>query len=144
MNTNKRTYVGIAVVALIIIAAVLVSSHKKNNDSMAMNNATSSNSSSSSNSKVDTSGAVAATSVKLVNYAFSPAAIKVKVGDTVTWTNSDQVHHSVTADMTSSSAPNSPLFGEGETYTFKFTKAGTYTYHCMPHPYMHGTVIVTE
>ncbi len=75
---------------------------------------------------------------------FVPMAIKVKVGTTVTWTNKDSVHHSITADNVASNAPDGPLIGQGEKYSFRFTKAGTYTFHCMPHPYMHGTVIVTS
>jgi amicyanin len=98
----------------------------------------------SGNSASANSTAVAATKVDIQNYMFSPMSIKVKVGDTVTWTNKDSVHHNVVADTASSDAPNGPLIGLGETYSFKFTKAGTYTFHCNPHPYMHGSVTVTQ
>ncbi len=94
----------------------------------------------SSNSS--TQSPVATTKVTISNYAFSPAVTKVKVGDTVTWTNQDDVGHTVTADTASPNAPNSDLFSKGQTYSFTFKKAGTYTYYCQPHPYMKGTVIV--
>jgi len=80
--------------------------------------------------------------VMIQDYMFNPMAITVKVGTTVTWKNADSVHHSVVADKPSPDAPNGPLLGKGEHYSFTFTKKGTYTFHCGPHPYMHGTVVV--
>jgi len=145
---KQQKLIGAAVAAVIIIigAVVLLGGSKTNNSSMngmqmsqKQSSATNSN---SSTSNADASTAVAATMVDIKDYAFSPAVIKVKVGDTVTWTNQDTVHHNVVADTPSSDAPNGPLIGKGETYSFKFTKAGTYTYHCQPHTYMHGTVVV--
>lgn len=88
--------------------------------------------------------AVSTTSVNIQNYMFEPMAITVKAGSTVTWTNQDSVHHTVTADTPSDNAPNGPLIGQGETYSFTFNKPGTYDFHCMPHANMHGTVIVTN
>jgi plastocyanin len=46
------------------------------------------------------------------------------------------------ADTMSADAPSSELLAKGESYSFTFKKAGTYTYHCTPHPYMKGTVVV--
>ncbi len=136
MKQNKGLLIGMAVVIVVaLIAVIAVSGHKSSNTSP-----TTTKSSSSAN----TSGAVATTAVNIQNYMFSPMVIKVKVGSTVTWTNQDQVHHTVTADTVSADAPNGPLIGQGEKYSFTFKKAGTYTFHCMPHPYMHGTVVVTN
>ena len=133
MTKQARLYViGAATIAILVIAMVVLHS----NSSMTM--------SSTATSAADTASAVSTNKVAIKDYMFAPMAIKVKVGTTVTWTNQDEVHHSVTADQASAAAPNSPLFGKGESYSFKFTKAGTYTFHCMPHPYMHGTVIVTN
>lgn len=83
-------------------------------------------------------------SVEIKNHAYSPATITVKAGTTVTWTNQDGVRHDVVATNPSSDAPNSELLAKGESYSFTFTKAGTYDYYCTPHPYMKGKVIVTE
>jgi amicyanin len=141
MKDQKKLMFGIAVAAIVIIGGVIAAGGmKKDSTSTASTSSTSSAKTSTSSS--DTSSAVATTAVKIENYMFGPMITKVKVGDTVTWTNMDAVHHNVVADQKSADGPNGPLIGKGETYSFKFAKAGTYTFHCEPHPYMHGTVIV--
>jgi plastocyanin len=82
---------------------------------------------------------VAATSVAIKNFAFSPQAITVKAGTQVTWTNDDADAHTVTfdADKTGSQA-----FQNGESYRHTFSTPGTYRYHCSIHPYMVGEVVV--
>ena len=82
--------------------------------------------------------------VTIKNYMFGPDAITVKPGTTVTWTNTDAVSHTVTADTVTSDAPSSMDIAQGQSYSYTFKVAGTYTYHCFPHPYMHGTVIVAN
>lgn len=137
---QKNIIIGlVAVVLIVAIGAVIASGGKK---SPSTGTTPTSNSPAATNNTKDSGTAVAATAVTIQNYMFGPMAIKVKVGDTVTWTNQDGVRHSVVADNTSADAPNGPLIAKGETYSFTFKKAGTFTYHCMPHPYMHGTVIV--
>lgn len=74
-------------------------------------------------------------------YAFNPGTLTVKKGTKVTWTNQDVAKHTVSFD---SMAVESPFLGSGETFSYTFDKAGTYPYHCAPHPYMKGTVVVTE
>ncbi len=83
-------------------------------------------------------------SIVIKNYSFSPSPLKVKKGTTVKWTNSDIAKHTITADSGGSNGPNGPLFGQGQTYSFTFNTAGTFAYHCEPHPYMHGSVEVSE
>lgn len=95
----------------------------------------------SSGSEQTSSNAVA---VEISNFAYSPTTLTVKVGTTVTWTNKDSARHDVAADKPSSDAPSSELLGRGESYSFTFNKAGTYSYHCTPHPNMQAKVIVTE
>lgn len=92
----------------------------------------------------DTTKAVETDTVTIHDFAFNPAVIKVKVGTKVTWTNQDSIRHTITADEPSSDAPDSQLLAKGESYSFTFARAGTYGYHCQPHPYMKATVIVTE
>ena len=82
--------------------------------------------------------------VTIKDFAFNPGTITVKVGTKVTWTNEDSVSHTVTADTMSADAPASGNIAKGESYSFTFNKAGTYAYHCTPHPYMKASVIVTE
>ncbi len=79
-------------------------------------------------------------SVTIKNYAFSPKSLTIKVGDTVTWTNRDKVGHSATAD---DGTFDTGVLGKGATGSFRFTKAGTYAYHCTPHPFMKASVKVT-
>ncbi|HEY2706381.1 MAG TPA: cupredoxin family copper-binding protein [Candidatus Dormibacteraeota bacterium] len=84
---------------------------------------------------------VAADHVAIAAFAFGPATVMVKPGTTVTWTQQDEDQHTVTAD--DGSFASSPLV-TGGTYTHTFTAPGTYHYHCAIHPFMHGTVIVTN
>ena len=77
--------------------------------------------------------------VAISNYAYAPQTIKVKAGETVTWTNNDSVEHSATAD--GGSFDTELIAAEGSA-AITFDAPGTFTYHCTPHPYMKGTVIV--
>lgn len=73
------------------------------------------------------------------NYAFQPNPIIIKPNMIITWTNDDQVPHTVTSD---SGLFNSGVIKPGETYTHKFSKSGIFPYHCDIHPWMHGKVEV--
>ena len=83
---------------------------------------------------------VATTAVTIQSYTFTPADISIKVGDTVTWTNLDTVAHNVVADDSSWS---SGQLNKGDKFSFTFSQAGTYAYHCGVHPNMTGKVIVS-
>jgi plastocyanin len=77
--------------------------------------------------------------VTITNFAFSPAILTIRVGTKVVWTNNDIVAHTVTfIDV-----PNSPVLKRDDTFSRYFTAAGTYSYICSIHPFMHGTVVVT-
>jgi plastocyanin len=71
--------------------------------------------------------------------AFSPPSVTVTVGDTVTWTNGDQISHTATADGGSF---DTGTLGNGESGTATFATAGSFPYHCTVHPNMTGTVVV--
>ena len=89
-----------------------------------------------STSSTTTGGA----SVKIIDFAFQPSSLTVKVGQEVTWTNSGAVAHTVTAD---SGGFDSGQLQPGAQYKHTFSSAGTYTYHCSNHPgQMTATVIV--
>lgn len=87
---------------------------------------------------------VATDKVDIKDFAFSPVAITVKKGTKVTWTNQDATRHSVSPDSETSDFKASELLGQGQTYSVTFNTAGTFTYHCTPHPNMKASVIVTE
>jgi amicyanin len=83
--------------------------------------------------------------VTISDFKFQPETITVKKGTTVTWTNQDTVAHNVASDADSPKGGLAgPLLNQGETYSFTFNDVGTYRYHCDPHPFMKGTVEVTE
>ncbi|HVU68608.1 MAG TPA: cupredoxin family copper-binding protein [Ktedonobacteraceae bacterium] len=78
-------------------------------------------------------------SVAIASLAFSPTSLTVKVGTKVTWTNNDTVAHTVTSDQ---GAFDSGTLAVGQSFSFTFTKAGTYHYHCDIHPFMKATITV--
>jgi plastocyanin len=79
------------------------------------------------------------TAVAIANFAFSPATLKVKAGQQVTWTNKDGVAHTVTAD---GGAFDHPM-PSGATFSFTFATAGSSAYHCTIHPFMRGTIVAS-
>ncbi|MFI1202636.1 cupredoxin family copper-binding protein [Streptomyces sp. NPDC020883] len=86
---------------------------------------------------------VTGNAVAIKNFAFSPATLKIKVGTKVTWTNQDTDTHTVTS--TGSGGPlHSPALATQATYSYTFTKPGTYAYLCTIHPFMTATVEVTQ
>jgi plastocyanin len=76
-----------------------------------------------------------------VDVAFTPAAVTVRIGTTVVWTNNDAVAHTV--DFATQGV-NSSALNPGDRFTRTFTTAGTYDYSCSIHPFMHGSVTVTD
>jgi plastocyanin len=78
--------------------------------------------------------------VSIVDFAFQPASVEVAAGSTVTWTNTGQAPHTVTAD---DGAFDSGQLAPGASFSQTFDTAGTFTYHCNIHPQMTGTIIVT-
>ena len=71
--------------------------------------------------------------------AYTPNAITVSVGGTVTWTNNDSTSHTSTAN---GGAWNSGSIAPGGKFTMTFSAAGSFPYHCSIHPGMVGTVTV--
>lgn len=80
--------------------------------------------------------------VAMKNIAFSPATVHVKVGEKITWTNQDSVDHNVMSQSGEQIA--SQNFGQGGTFSFTPTRAGTIKYVCTIHPGMDGTIVVTK
>jgi plastocyanin len=83
--------------------------------------------------------ATATNAATIKGFSFQPDVLKVKVGAKVTWTNDDTVAHTVTADTNSFASGN---LQPGGSFSFTFTRPGTYAYHCSIHPSMHGSVVV--
>jgi plastocyanin len=77
--------------------------------------------------------------VDVDNFKFSVAMLEVAVGTTVTWTNHDDVPHTVVS--TTKVFKSAPL-DTGDSFSFTFKEAGTFAYFCSLHPHMTATVIV--
>jgi amicyanin len=80
-------------------------------------------------------------SVRIANFAFSPAAVTVNSGDTITWTNEDTAPHTVTTSS-GPQALNSPTLSQNQSWSYTFSAAGVYSYYCAVHPDMRAEVVV--
>jgi plastocyanin len=94
--------------------------------------------------------------INLSSLMFNPSTTTVKVGETVTWRNDEPIGHTVTSgkymgiDKTTGLRSsqkadgmfNAKLDGKGKTFSFTFTKPGTYTYYCDIHQGMNATITV--
>ena len=79
--------------------------------------------------------------VMIDNFTFSPAEITVAPGTRITWTNRDDIPHTVTASAEPRAFKSSAL-DTGDSFAFTFEAPGTYTYFCSLHPHMQGSIIV--
>lgn len=77
--------------------------------------------------------------VSMQGSQFSPASITVSKGSAVTWINNENVVHTVTSNAGSFDSGD---MANGNTFSFTFSNAGTFPYHCKHHSSMTGTVIV--
>jgi len=74
------------------------------------------------------------------NFQFSPRALTVARGTTVTWINNDDVPHLIV--NVENRFKQSPVLDTGQTFSARLDKAGTYKYFCSLHPMMQGTIVV--
>jgi len=81
------------------------------------------------------------TKVSIANFAFAPAAITVKRGTTISWSNDDGSPHAVAFKDGSAGAKN--LLPK-DSFSRAFDTAGSFDYFCSFHPYMQAKVVVTE
>ncbi|MDB5166841.1 MAG: plastocyanin [Candidatus Saccharibacteria bacterium] len=132
---SKSTII-IIVVAVIIIAGVgfVVANHKSSTGNEYGTGST------SDNTAPTPTSTTAKGTINITNMMFTPSQITVPVGGTVTWTNNDTTAHTVTIDH--GNGPHSDPIAPGGTYSFTFTKAASYQYHCSIHPSMRGTIVV--
>jgi plastocyanin len=82
-----------------------------------------------------------ATEVKIDNFSFGPATLTVAVGTTVTWTNRDDIPHTVVSTDDPKTF-KSKVLDTDEKFSYTFAKAGTFSYFCSIHPKMTGKVVV--
>lgn len=77
--------------------------------------------------------------VKIDNFSFGPETLTVSVGTTVIWTNRDDIPHTV---VSTEGVFKSKVRDTDETFSYTFSKAGTYPYYCSVHPKMTGKIVV--
>lgn len=81
--------------------------------------------------------------VEIENFKFIPSVITVKPGEIITVLNKDIVNHSLTSNQ--EGLFDTGLIGKDQPHTFKTpANPGEYPFHCIPHPFMKGTLIVRE
>jgi plastocyanin len=76
--------------------------------------------------------------VEIKGLAFVPATITISKGTTVTWTQEDNVTHTVTG-----TGFDSGDLSQGKTFSYTFNEVGIFNYGCLYHPSMSGKIIVT-
>jgi plastocyanin len=79
--------------------------------------------------------------VEIIEFTYSPDPVVVQVGGKVTWKNDDSPSHTATADDGSF---ETGVIETGKAKSETFKEAGTFTYFCKIHPFMHGSVEVVE
>ena len=77
--------------------------------------------------------------VKIDNFTFGPAVQTVMMGTTITWTNRDDIPHTV---VSTDKVFKSKALDTDEKFSFTFSKPGTFPYFCSIHPKMTGKVVV--
>lgn len=117
-----KRFITLAVLALALVALVVATG---------CSSGSSTTPSTSSGAGSSSTPAAGGTAVTIANFAFSPAEVTIKAGETVTWTNNDGVAHTVTgADFDSGS------LAPGKTFSHTFPTAGSFDYKCTIHPSM--------
>jgi plastocyanin len=117
MNRKNARLVSLAMAAMIALLLLAVSPNVRASDQPAAANA----------------------EIKIDNFSFGPETLKVSVGTTVMWTNRDDIPHTV---VSTDGVFKSKVRDTDETFSYTFTKAGTYPYFCSVHPKMTGKVVV--
>ncbi|MBO9533130.1 MAG: cupredoxin domain-containing protein [Solirubrobacteraceae bacterium] len=80
--------------------------------------------------------------INIKDMAFSKTKITITVGTKVKWTNRDDMKHNATTSQ--KGGPKGKLLATGKSYTWTATRTGTFKYHCTPHPWMKGTIVVKK
>ena len=81
----------------------------------------------------------AAAAVTIDNFTFKAPVLTVKPGTTVTWTNGDDIPHTV---VSKTGVFKSKVLDTGDHFSYTFAKPGQFGYYCSLHPHMTGTIIV--
>jgi plastocyanin len=80
--------------------------------------------------------------IAIRDFGFHPDSLNVPPGATVTWVNCEDVGQEPHTTTSDSSVWNSPDLSPGNRFSHTFHAAGEFSYHCTPHPFMTGKIIV--
>jgi plastocyanin len=85
------------------------------------------------------------TAVAIKTFQFRPGSLVVPAGTRVTWTNGDEIEHTITAGVPDSANGDfhGPVKTAGASFAHTFTQPGSFSYFCERHPFMRGTIRVT-
>jgi plastocyanin len=86
----------------------------------------------------DSATASRTATVRIVNFAFGPATLRVAKGSEVAFSNSSRTVHTATRGGAFDTGRIKP----GKSVTVRFRQKGTFAYHCEIHPQMRGTIVV--
>lgn len=91
------------------------------------------------------SAAASGSAVSVKTFKFDPTPLKVVSGTKVTWTNNDEILHTITsgAPAQADGKFDGQLSGQGTSFSFTFATPGTYSYFCDRHNGMRGEVVVS-
>jgi 3',5'-cyclic AMP phosphodiesterase CpdA len=78
-------------------------------------------------------------SVTISGFNFTPSPLSVATGTSVTWTNKDDIPHTVVSD---NGRFRSKAIDTDESFSWRFSEPGTFDYFCSLHPHMTGRVVV--
>jgi plastocyanin len=133
---TKKLIASIILLAILIVGGILLASDNKDSNTSRNNPAQNESNTGTANQNI-TPGKVEITENKI----FAPPQITVQKGAIVTWTNNDDIVHTVTNDL-EGIGPSSSNIEPGKSYSYTFTNTGSYQYHCDIHPDMRGTIVV--
>lgn len=133
-NMNKTILIILVVIIVAVGGYFLLKDNYKSPTSNQDNNQ------GTSSSQDQSSVAAGEEKISIKNFSFSPSDITIKKGTKVTWTNDDQVEHTVT----SQDKFDSGLLAKGQSFSRIFDQAGIFEYRCTPHASMKGKIIVTD
>ncbi len=85
-----------------------------------------------------TAQASGAKTVVINHFAYHPPTLTIAKGTSVTFANTSKVTHTATRPGSFSTGHIKP----GKSVVIRFTQKGTYAYHCLIHPFMHGKIVV--
>lgn len=82
--------------------------------------------------------------INIAKMKYEQPEVTIKAGQTVTWVNTEAMPHNVAfqAGVVGDAKMDGAMMKKDQSYSITFNESGTFDYHCTPHPFMKGTVIV--